>query len=180
MLAFTREGLFLRYNLIRPLIIAATLAIAGNMPAGADPLIQQPVIRINEPVRIALPDFVAASLSEIELANSISRVIASDLKQSGAFELVDQVASLNKNVKIDAPPNFSEWRRTSTEELFVGYITRQPDARIKVQFRLWDIPNGAQLAAHQYIGNSDDLNRIGHMISGEIYERITHKERTFE
>ena len=74
MLSPTHEGLFPRCIVIRLLIIAAALAIAVAMPAGADPLIQQPVIRIQEPVRIALPDFVAAGLAETELANSISRV----------------------------------------------------------------------------------------------------------
>jgi TolB protein len=178
--AFACEGLFPRYTLIRLLIIAAALAIAVDRPAGADPLKQQPVIRTSQPVRIALPDFVAAGLAETELANSISRVVASDLKQSGAFELVNQVALLNKNVNIEEPPNFSDWRRTSTEELVVGHISRQPDDRVKVRFRLWDVASGVQLAGQQYIGNPDDLNRIGHVISGDIYERITHKTRTFE
>jgi TolB protein len=165
---------------IRFLIIAAAVVIAVNVRAGADPLPQRPVIRTSQPVRIALPDFVAASLSETELANSISRAIASDLKQSGAFELVDQVAFLKRDVNIDVPPEFSDWRRTSTQELVAGRITRQPDGRVKVEFRLWDVPSGVQLAGQQYIGNPDDLNRIGHMISGDIYERITHEKHTFE
>src|ERR1700710_3140667 len=119
MLAFTREGLFPRYTLIRPLIIAAALAIAVNMPAVAGPPVTQPVIRTYEPPRIALPDFVAAGPAETELANSISRVVASDLNQSDAFKLIDQAAFLNMNVNIDELPNFSDWRRTGTDGLVV-------------------------------------------------------------
>lgn len=176
-LAFT---LFPRCPLIRLLIIAAALAIAVDMPARADPPILQPVIRIHGPVRIALPDFVAASLAETELANSISRVVASDLKQSRAFELVEQVAFLNENVNIDKPPNFSDWRRTSMVGLVVGHISRRPDDRVEVRFRLWDVASGLQLTGQQYVGDPNDLNRIGHMISGDICERITHKKCTFE
>ncbi|MGX1324226.1 Tol biopolymer transport system component [Bradyrhizobium sp. USDA 377] len=169
------EGIVMRFR-----IIAAVIAIAISGPAGADPFLQRPVIRFGQPVRIALPDFVAAGPSETELANSLSRTIASDLKQSSVFELVDQVAFLKRNVNIDVPPEFSDWRRTSTQALIAGRITRQPDDRVKVEFRLWDVSSGAQLAGRQYIGNPDDLSGIAHMISGDIYERITYEKRTFE
>jgi TolB protein len=180
MLSPTHEGLFPRCIVIRLLIIAAAVVIAMNVPAGADPFLMRPVIRTGQPVRIALPDFVAAGLAETEPANSISRVVASDLRQSGAFELVDQVAFLKKNVNIEEPPEFSDWRRTSTQELVVGRLTRQPDGRVKVEFRLWDVPTGAQLAGKRYIGGPDDLKGIAHMISGDIYQRITLEEHTFE
>jgi len=32
----------------------------------------------------------------------------------------------------------------------------------------------------QYTGAHDDLDRIGHMISADIYQRITGKRRTFD
>ncbi|UFW47001.1 MULTISPECIES: hypothetical protein [Bradyrhizobium] len=161
-------------------IIAAAVAIAVSVPAGADPWVQRPVLRIGQPMRIALPDFAAAGPSETELGSSLSRAIASDLKQSGAFELVDQVAFLDKNVNVDAPPEFSDWRRTRTQGLVVGRITRQPDDRIKVEFRLWDVSSGAQLAGQQFIGSPGDLSGIGHMISGEIYQSIMNEKHTFE
>ncbi len=161
-------------------IIAAAMAIAISAPAGADPFLKRPVIRFVQPVRIALPDFVAAGPSETELAKSLSQTIASDLKQAGPFELVDQVAFSKKNVNIDVPPEFSDWRRTSTQALIAGRITRQPDDRIKVEFRLWDVSSGAQLAGQQYVGSPDDLRGIGHMISGDIYVSTTNEKRTFE
>jgi TolB protein len=161
-------------------IIAAAIAIAISGPAGAGSFLQRPVIRIGQPVGIALPDFVAACPSETELAKSLSQTIASDLKQGGPFELVDQVPFSKKNVNIDVPPEFSDWRRTSTQAVIAGRITRQPDDRVKVEFRLWDVSSGAQLAGQQYIGSPDDLSGIGHMISGDIYQRITNEKRTFE
>ncbi|WP_441237284.1 hypothetical protein [Bradyrhizobium sp. 930_D9_N1_4] len=161
-------------------IIAASFVITVSAPASADPLLQRPVLRIIQPMRIALPDFVTADPSETELARSLSRVIASDLKPTGAFELVDQVAFPRKNLSVDLPPEFSDWRRASTHALVAGRITRQPDDRIKVEFRLWDVSSGAYLAGQQYIGDPGDISGIGHMISGDIYERITDEKRTFE
>jgi TolB-like protein len=167
-------GIVMRFRII------AAAVFAFSVPAGADPFLQRPVIRIGQPVRIALPDFIAAGPSEIEIANSLSRTIASDLKQSGAFELVDQVAFPKKNVNVDVPPEFSDWRRTSTQELVTGRISRESDDRIKVEFRLWDVSSGAQLAGQQYLGSPADLSGIGHMISGDIYERVTNEKRAFE
>src|SRR5690349_15519372 len=103
-------------------MIAAAVVIAVSAPAGADPMAQRqrPVLRILQPLRIALPDFAAAGPSESALARSLSQLIASDLKQTSAFELVDQVTFLNKTVNVDLPPEFADWRRTSTQGLVTG------------------------------------------------------------
>lgn len=78
------------------------------------------------------------------------------------------------------PPEFADWRRTSTDVLLSGRITRQPDDRIKIEFRLWNVSGGTHLVGRRYIGSPGDLSGIGHMISGEIYERVTNEKRTFE
>jgi len=135
---------------------------------------------MSEPVRIALPDFVTADPSEAELAHSLSLTIASDLKQSRIFELVDPEAFPRKHVDIEAPPELIDWRRSRTEELVAGRITRQSDGRVKVEFRLWEISSDGQLAGQQYIGNAGDISGIGHMISGEIYQSATRERRAFE
>ena len=177
---FHSLGLSSGGTVMRFRIIAAAVVLAVSMPAGADPSLQRPVLRISQPVRIALPDFAAAGPSEIALGKSLSRIIASDLRQSGAFELVDQVAYLTKNVNIHTLPEFADWRRTSTQEFVAGRIIRQIDGRIRVEFRLWDVSSGTQLTGHQYFCSPDDLSGVGHMIAGEIYERVTNEKRTFE
>jgi TolB protein len=165
---------------IRFLIVAASVVIGANTPASADPFIR-PVLRTYLPVRIALPDFDAAHLFEAEQAHSISRTIAADLKQSGAFVPINEAGIVEKHAGIDEVPTFADWRAIDAQILVVvGRVTRQPDARIKVEFRLWAPFSGKQLAGQQYIGTSDDFSRIGHMISEGIYERITGEKRTFD
>lgn len=162
------------------LIIAAGVVIAANLPASAEGLRQHPVLRTYQPVRIALPDFVAAGLSEVELAHEISRIIASDLKQSGAFAPIEPAVFVGKNAGIEEVPQLEDWRAVNAQELVVGRVTRQPDGRIKVEFRLWDAFSGYQLAGQQYTGVPDDSNRIAHMISADIQERIPGNKRTFD
>ncbi|MBW7963496.1 hypothetical protein [Bradyrhizobium sp. BR 10261] len=160
--------------------IAAAIAIAISVPAAADPFLQRPVIRTSQPLRIALPDFIVGGPSETELSDTIVRTIASDLRQTSVVELVDQVAFLNKNVNVDLLPVFADWRRTSTQGLVVGRIGRQPDGRIKVEFRFWDVSSGKQLTGWRYIGSPGDVSGVGHLISGEIYQSITNEKHTFE
>ena len=77
-------------------------------------------------------------------------------------------------------PHFADWRAINAQGVVIGRVTQQPDARIRVEFRLWDAFGGKQLAGQRYTGAPDELHRIGHMIAGDIYERITGKKRTFE
>lgn len=166
--------------MIRFLIVAAGVVIAASTPANADPLHQDLVLRTYHPARIALPDFVASGLSEAEPAHLISRIVTSDLTQSRAFAPINQKVFAEKNVSVDEAPNFADWRAINAEELVVGRLTRQPDGRFKVEFRLWDIFSGQQLFGQQYTATPDGFNRIGHMISEQIYEQLTGKKRTFE
>ena len=166
--------------LIRFLTVAVGILIATNIAASADPRFQHPVLRTYQPLRIALPDFISTSVSGGGSAHAISQIIVSDLKQSGAFASIDPAAFADKNTDIDEMPHFADWRAINAQGVVIGRVTQQPDARIRVEFRLWDAFGGKQLAGQRYTGAPDELHRIGHMIAGDIYERITGKKRTFE
>jgi TolB protein len=141
---------------------------------------QRPVLRTHQPARIALPDFVATSPSEVEQAKDVSQIIVSDLKLSGVFAPISPSAFAGKNAGIDEVPKFAESRATSAEELVVGRDSRQPGARIKIEFRLWEVSSGQPLIGRQYTGDPSDLTGIAHMISQDIHERITGAKRTFD
>ncbi|SHH17106.1 hypothetical protein [Bradyrhizobium erythrophlei] len=157
---------------------AAGVAMFANAAARADFFRQQPVIRYFQPVLIALPDFLAGSPADAETAHAISQIIATDLKHSGVFVPIDQATFFEKNVNVDVLPQFADWRAIKAQELVTGRVTHQPDARIKVEFRLWDVFGGVQLAGQQYFSAPEDFSRIGHMISDTIYERLTGKKGT--
>jgi TolB protein len=57
--------------------------------------------------------------------------------------------------------------------LATGCISRQSDGRLKTEFRLWDVFGGAQLRGRQYSTTPDNFRRIAHIISDEIYARLT-------
>jgi len=133
-----------------------------------------------QPLPIALPDFVAGSPADFEQARAITQIITADLKRSGLFAPIDPSAYLEKITTIDTVPRFPDWRAINAQGLVTGRITRQPDGRLKAEFRLWDVVGGAQLTGQQYFTSPDNFRRIAHIIADAIYERLTGEKGYFD
>jgi TolB protein len=133
-----------------------------------------------QPVPIALPDFNGASASDAEFARNVTGIISNNLKRSGLFAPIDPAAFLEKNINIDAVPQFTNWRSINAQALVTGRVTRQPDGRLKAEFRLWDVFAGQQLTGQQYFTTPDNWRRIAHIISDAIYERLTGEKGYFD
>src|SRR6516165_9212495 len=119
---------------------------AGAGPARATPLVVD-VDRGNvQPIPIALPDFLPGGPSDSEPARLMSQVITNNLRRSGLFAPIDPSAFIERVTSTDVPPRFPDWQAIKAQELVVGRVTRQPDGRVKVEFRLWDVFGGQQLS----------------------------------
>jgi len=155
------------------------LAVTGGRPALA--ALTLDLNRGNiQPLPIALPDFLAGSPPDGESARGISQIITANLKRSGLFAPIDQAAFIEKITNTDVQPRYPDWRAINAQALVTGRITRQPDGRIKAEFRLWDVYGGTQLAGQQYFSTPDNFRRIAHIISDQIYERLTGDKGYFD
>ena len=160
---------------------AAAGAIAGLVPRRANAVVRLDVTQGNvQPMPIALPDFLAGGTAEGDTPRNITQIIASNLKRSGLFAPIDQAAYIEKISNTDAVPRFPDWRTINAQALLVGRITRQPDGRLKAEFRLWDVYGGTQLAGQQFITSYDNWRRVAHIISDMIYERLTGDKGYFD
>ncbi len=132
-----------------------------------------------QPLPIAITDFLGAG-ADAEMARNIASVVEADLKRSGLFAPIDKKAFIENITNIDAPPRFGDWRIINAQALVSGRVTRQPDGRIKTEFRLWDVFAGEQMAGQQYFTQTDNWRRVGHIIADAIYERITGEKGYFD
>jgi TolB protein len=132
------------------------------------------------PLPIAIPNFVAGTQSDAEVGVGVAQVITNNLKRSGLFAPIDQAAYIEKVVNIDAAPQFQNWKTINAQALVTGRMTRQGDGRLKAEFRLWDVNTAQQLTGQQYFTSPEYWRRIAHIISDQIYERLTGEKGYFD
>lgn len=164
--------------------LVSGMASLGALAALPGPVQAQKRIIVPEgdfaPLPIAIPNFVAGSPSDGDVAVGVTQVITSNLKRSGLFAPIDQAAYLEKIVNIDVQPQFNNWKSISAQALVTGRMTRQADGRLKAEFRLWDVATGGQLTGQQYFTSPESWRRIAHIISDQIYERLTGEKGYFD
>jgi TolB protein len=161
--------------------IAALGAVAGSRTAIAQAP-KRVVIPEGEftPLPIAITNFVAGTPGDTEVGVGVSQVITNNLKRSGLFAPVDPAAFIERISNPDSPPTFQSWKQINAQALVLGRMTRQGDGRLKAEFRLWDVNTQQQLAGQQYFTSPEYWRRIAHIISDQIYERLTGEKGYFD
>jgi len=131
---------------------------------------------VTQPIPLAIPDFISAPQGK-----DIAAVVRADLERSGLFRALPPASYIEKISDINVPPRFGDWRTIQAQGLVTGQATAQPDGRLRVDFRLWDIFGEQQMVGMQYTAtNPNDWRRIAHMVSDAIYERITGEKGYFD
>src|SRR6266566_3878540 len=132
------------------------------------------------PLPIAIPNFVAGTPADGEVGVGVAGVITNNLKRSGLFAPIDPAAFIEKITDSDKPPQFQNWKTINAQALVTGRVTRQGDGRLKAEFRLWDVASAQQLTGQQYVTSAEFWRRIAHIISDQIYERLTGDKGYFD
>jgi len=159
-------------------LIFAALAVAAA-PARAE--LHVTVDQGNaKPLPIAIPDFVAPNAADTAAAQNIAKVVRADLERSGLFQPLDPKSFVEKLSNINVPPQFASWRVIAAQALVAGQVQAQPDGRLRVDFRLWDVFGESQMIGQQYFTTPENWRRIAHIISDAIYERITGEKGYFD
>ncbi|RBO93067.1 Tol-Pal system beta propeller repeat protein TolB [Pseudochrobactrum asaccharolyticum] len=162
-------------TLFSVLATVAVVSTAAVLPARA-------VVEVNinkgnvDPLPIALTDF----LSGDQLGAEITSIIAADLERSSLFAPIDKKAFIEKISNPDVAPRFEDWKVINAQALVTGRITKQPDGRLKAEFRLWDTFAGQQLAGQQFFTTPENKRRVAHIIADAIYERLTGEKGYFD
>ncbi len=164
----------------RRFMVASGSALAA---LGVGPALAQR-IRVDpnefQPLPIAIPNFVAGSPADAQVGADVAGVITNNLKRSGLFAPIDQAAFIERITNIDVAPQFANWKTINAQDLVTGRMTRQGDGRLKAEFRLWDVAGGTQVTGAQYFTAPEYWRRIAHIISDQIYEKLTGEKGYFD
>jgi TolB protein len=130
-----------------------------------------------QPIPIAIPPFLG---EDANFAREVSDVVTGDLERSGLFQPLDPASFIEKIQDTNAPPRFQEWRVLNAQALVVGRVVRGQDGRMLVEFRLWDVFTGRQLAGQRFAASPQDWRRLGHLVADQVYERLTGEKGYFD
>src|SRR6202012_2077664 len=108
-----------------------------------------------QPLPIAIPDFVASG-NDGGAGATIAGVVRADLERSGLFRPLDPKSFVDHVTDINVVPNFANWRVINAQGLVAGSVTQQPDGRLRVDFRLWDVYGGSQMLGMQYFSQPEN------------------------
>ncbi len=158
-------------------ICAIVVAGVVSVCAPASAALQVDVNQGNiQPMPIAIPDFNLQGPA----GQNIASVVRADLERSGLFKPLDPKSFVDQIKNINVPPNFANWRVINAQGLVTGQETTQPDGRLRVDFRLWDVFGEAQMLGLQYTTTPENWRRMAHLISDAIYQRITGEKGYFD
>lgn len=133
-----------------------------------------------QPLPIAIPSFVGAQPNDQQVGRDVASVVSADLERSGLFQPLDARAFIQQITEVNTLPRFGDWRLINAQALVTGGAETQPDGRLRVEYRLWDVIAGEQLAGTAYTSTPQTWRRMAHIVADQIYKRITGEDGYFD
>ena len=160
-----------------PLLVAvATLLFA----ASANAELKLDITKGNQdPMPIAVTNFTGGGTADAS-GTDITGVVAADLERSGLFKPINEQAFIERISNGDAVPHYADWRQINANAIVTGTITPTGGDKVRISFRLWDTLGQQQIAGKEYNTFSRNWRRVSHLISDEIYKRLTGEQGYFD
>ncbi|MFD2263629.1 Tol-Pal system beta propeller repeat protein TolB [Lacibacterium aquatile] len=157
-------------------ILAVAMAAGSAFPAAA----AEPRVDITSPNFQPMPIAVTTLTGDERLAREITAIVSADLERSGLFRPIDPAAWPQKPADIGTAPRYADWRLVNAQALVTGAVTVQPDGRIRVEFRLWDVYGEAYMEGAAWVTGTDNFRRMAHKIADGVYKRLTGEDGYFD
>src|SRR5262245_48581957 len=177
---FARDILCIAKRPLCSLFVLAAATVLGAMVVDAEQPAQAALqAKIDQGVTGPIPLAIPHSLAS-PAGRDIASVIRADLERSGLFRSLHPASFIEKIADINVPPRFGDWRTIQAQGLVTGQAAMQPDGRLRVDFRLWDIFGESQMVGLQFTTTPENWRRVSHLVSDAIYERITGEKGYFD
>jgi len=158
-------------SIFRRDILLGAIAVCSAVPAWSQFRVEVSGVGLTQ-----LPIAVLSFRGEAQSPVKISAVILADLERSGRFKSVDATGQALDDA---SRPDFAIWRQRSSESIVTGSVSRMPDGRFAVKFRLWDVVRGQDLGGQSFVVAQGDLRLVAHKIADYVYEKLTGDKGVF-
>lgn len=166
---------------ILSLVVSLIVVVAFNTPHAAQAQMRLDITKGTvEPVAIAIPDFATTSPSQRQMAYDIPQIISNDLETSGLFRKINPDSYIQDPQSIAENVRFGDWRAINAKALVSAKLIDAGNGDTRIEYRLWDVFAQRQLNGMAYVANGDNWRRIAHLISDDIYERMTGEQGYFD
>lgn len=129
-------------------------------------------IEITQGVESASPIAVAPFGAQgAQLPADIAGVVSADLNRSGRFKAMDPDSMLSRPETPDQV-RFKDWRLLGQDHLVIGQV-RPGDNGFAVEFHLFDVLLGTEVASYTINTPAADLRRTAHRIADIVYQHLT-------
>jgi TolB protein len=133
-----------------------------------------------EPLPIAITSFAGETPEEMKIGQDLAGVISADLESSGLFRPIDEAAFIQDVATLSSGPRFGDWRLINAQALVSGSTALEADGRLRIEFRLWDVFAETQMVGRAYTTTPSNWRRVAHIISDDIYQRLTGEAGYFD
>lgn len=128
-------------------------------------------------IPVAVAPLVPASPNERVFAETVQEVLEANLRRTGAFNLLPvgpQFPVLSDNTPL-SQDLFLRWKNQGAAALVVGSVTRQPDGKVDLRFRLLDNLKSVDLGGLSLMTEATQLDarRSAHKVADYVYEQLT-------
>ena len=118
---------------------------------------------------------------ESQVGRDIAQVVSANLERSGTVPSArSQGADSRTPLPCTISPDSADLKVINAQALVSGTVQAQPDGRLRVEFRLWDVIAEQQMTGLAYFTVPENWRRVAHIISDAIYKRITGEEGYFD
>jgi TolB protein len=115
-----------------------------------------------------IPVAIAAFGNETVAPSQVSAIIKADLARSGYFKIIDTGNVMTENT----PVNYADWKGRGANAIVVGSVSRLPDGRFDVKYRLFDTVRESQLSSMALTTQPQYIRVAGHKIADDIYLKL--------
>ena len=153
-----------------------TRAVASAAAVAGAPAWAQFRVEISGVGATQIPVVVLPLRDESAAGVRVSEVVRADLARSGLFRLIDVV---EPGMDERSTPNLADWRARGADALVAGSVSKLPDGRLDVRYKLWDAVKGEELIGRSQAVLAPDLRLAAHRVADQVYENLTGERGVF-